>query len=70
MSGVQPLGLPSSSFISAETVSWGEREPHPSTVQWDQAAREWMATKLAPYSQLGLVITPLSLGMMSGDLPE
>ena len=29
-----------------------------------------MATKLAPYSQLGFVITPRNLGIISGDLPE
>ena len=60
--------LSSSSLMSADTGSWGEREEQPSTVQNDQAARLWMATKLAPYSQLGFVRTPRSLGMISGDL--
>ena len=65
-----PPSVSNSSLISADMGSWGEREEQPSTVQDDQAARLWIATKLAPYSQFGLVITPRSFGMISGDLLE
>ena len=65
-----PPSVSNSSLISADIGSWGDRDEQPSTVHDDQAARLWMATKLAPYSQLGLVITPRSFGIISGDLFE
>ena len=65
-----PPSESSSSLMSADIGSWGEREEQPSTVHDDQAARLWIATKLAPYSQLGFVMTPRSFGIISGDLFE
>lgn len=47
-----------------------ERSRWASTLHLDHCARVCIAIKLAPYSQFGLVRTPLSFGIKSGERPE
>ena len=53
-----------------ETVSLLAVGKVPSTLHLLHCARVWIAIKLAPYSQLGFVITPDSFDLTSGDRPE